>query len=110
MGKKISDEELVEEIRRGKTESEIAEDNGYSVPSGRLNQRIRSLGFQRNQKLTLHENNAAVPYISASHVEEMADKKDIDLESTETLFFNFSVDKQGNGEIVLTTDSFKQVD
>lgn len=102
--KKISDEELEEEIQKNKTEKQIALDNGYEFPSYTLNERIKKLGYRRNQKLTLHKNNAATLYIKNNKIEELADQKDIDL--GQNVFFNLEVMENGKAVLQITENSF----
>lgn len=108
--KKITDEQLKQEIRKGKTEKEIAHDNGYGYPSGRLNQRIRELGYEKNQKLTLQSNGGATFYLSDDTMKKLAEDKDIDLQDTDKVFFEKTFKDNGVMELEITKDSFKQVE
>lgn len=109
-GKKISDEELKQEIEKGKTEKQIAYDNGYGYPSGALNERIRNLGYKANQKITVKDNGAGQLYLLSDPMQEMARQKNIDLQDVGNVFFR-QVGSVEDGRIVLemTTDSFREV-
>jgi hypothetical protein len=107
--KKISDEELREQLENGdKTEKEIAYDHGYGYPSNALNQRIHDLGFRKNQKINVKDNNAGQFYLGSETMQQAADQKNIDLNEAGKVFFQ--VNEIVDGEIVLemTTDSFRR--
>lgn len=108
--KKITDKKLKQEIKEGKTEKEIAYDNGYGYPNGRLNQRIRNLGFEKNQKLTIQSSGGAQFYFSSDTIKGMAEEKGIDLQSVDKLFFRVRKIGDGRRELVITENSFRQVE
>ena len=109
--KKITDEELKQEIKKGKTEKEIAYDNGYGYPSSTLNQHIHELGFTSNQKITLKDNCAGQFYLGSEPMGKMADQKGIELTEEDKVFFK-QVGEIQDGRITLemTTDSFREVE
>jgi len=108
--KKISDDQLLQEIKKGKTEKEIAYSNGYGYPSNALNRRIRKLGFTSNQKITVKDSCAGQFYLGSEPMLKAADQKDIDLQETDKVFFQ--VEEIVDGRIVLemTTNSFRKVE
>jgi len=108
--KKISDDQLLQEIKEGKTEKEIAYSNDYVYPSNALNKRIKELGFTGNQKITVKDSGAGQFYLGSEPMLKAADQKGIDLQETDKVFFQ--VEEIVNGRIVLemTTDSFRKVD
>lgn len=108
--KKITDKELRQEIQKGKTEKQIAHDNGYGYPSGRLNQRIRELGFEKNQKLTLQSSGGATFYLPSSTMQDLAVKNSVSLDKDSNLFFRKELKSDGRIVLEVTEKSFKQVD
>lgn len=113
--KKITDEQLKKEIRKGKTERQIANDNGYGYPSGRLNQRIRELGFEKNQKLNVKSSGAAQFYLSSNPMQKVADNAGYDLDNVfenkdDNLFFEIVSVEGCEITLRITEDSFKQVE
>jgi hypothetical protein len=107
--KKITDDQLLQEIQEGKTEKKIAHDNGYGYPSAALNDRIHELGYTSNQKITLKSNCAGQFYLGSEPMEQAAEQAGIDLQEADKVFFQ--VDEVVNGRICLemTTDSFRKV-
>jgi len=108
--KKISDEKLLQEIRKGKTEKEIAYDNGYAYPSNALNKRIRNLGYTSNQKVNVKDSGAGQFYLGSDFLETAAGQKGFSVLEEDKVFFQ--VEKVSDGKITLemTTDSFREVE
>jgi len=92
--KKITDEELRNEIRKSKSMKEIAYEYGYSHPSGTLHQRIRSLGFEKLNKLNMMETGASLS-LNKGQISKIRERKGIDGQ----LFFDRKV--KDNGDVVL---------
>jgi len=105
--KKITDEELLEELQKGKTEKEIAYDNGYGYPSSALNRRLQELGYRKNRKLTIQGNGGATLYIGSDLLETLTDAKDLNPEEHRLFMDEKKVEK---GEVVfeITDRPFKK--
>lgn len=109
--KKISDEELQEQLENGdKTEKEIAYNNNYGYPSNALNRRIRDLGFEKNQKINVKDSGAGQFYLGSEPMLEAAGQKGISLEDADNVFFQINDIQDGRITLEMTTDSFRQVE
>lgn len=113
--KKITDKQLEKEIRKGKTEKQIAYDNGYVYPSSTLNRRIRNLGYKKNQKIYVKKMGSAQWYLSPNPMIKLYNALNIDYEKVSenpdnNLFFE--IVKISGRQIVLelTENSFKKID
>jgi len=105
--KKITDEELLEEIQKGKTEKEIAYDNGYGYPSSALNRRLKELGYDKNSKLTYQGAGGATLYLGKELLYKLSDQKDLDPDQ-DRLFMNEEKVEDGKITFEITDKPFSK--
>lgn len=90
--KKITDEQLEEEIRKGRTQKEIAYDHGFGYPSATLSHRAEKLGYKKNRVSKIRSDGGVNVYINKSFVSEMLDKADeslVDKNGDDALAYEF---------------------
>lgn len=104
---KITDEQLKEEIRKGKTEKEIAYDNGYGYPSSALNRRLQNLGYTKNSKLTQQGAGGATHYLGANYYKKLARQKGFDPDN-DTLFLKLVEMEDGKITHEITDKAFRK--
>jgi len=100
---KITDEQLKKEIKKGKTEKEIAYDNGYGYPSSALNRRLNELGFDKNSKLTQQGAGGATSYWGKNIYHRLARQKEFN-PNEDTLFLKISEHEDSGKAVVEITD------
>lgn len=104
---KITQDQLKKELENGKTQKEIAHEYGYGYPSRVLSDKIRDLGFEMNQTLSLNEHGGAQFYVGSDIVEEALKKRN--LEDKEERFFRTNVrESDGVIEIVPTGKKWRK--
>lgn len=106
---KITDEQLKKEIEKGKTEKEIAYDNGYGYPSSALNRRLQNLGYTKNSKLTQQGAGGATHYLGANLYRRLAEQKGFEPDN-ETLFLKKEKVKDGKVTFEITDKAFRKKD
>lgn len=100
---KITDKELENELKAGKTQKQIAHEYGYGHPSRRLKDRIWELGFETRQKLNENGNDYYVP---PSTVEKAIEKAG--LNKDETVYFESNITEDGTIEIKPTERKWRR--
>ncbi len=97
----ITQEELQEELEKGKTFKQIAFEYGYGDTSRRLSDKVRSLGYKKNQQLSLRSDGGSNFYIASNSIQEALSNADLDTD--QELFFEHEV--TDSGEIVIKPTS-----
>lgn len=103
---KITQEKLKQELENGKTQKEIAHEYGYGYPSRVLSDKIRELGFEMNQTLSLNEHGGAQFYTGKDIVQESLEKRG--LKNKDERFFKTDVREDGVIEIIPTGKKWRR--
>lgn len=112
--KKINDEQLEEEIRKGKTQKQIAHKHGYGYPSETLSKRVNELGFERNQKFSIRDSGATQVYLTSDIIDRFIELSGVEREND--IFYSHHVVEDSEnfkleeGDIVLrfSEDAWRQ--
>jgi len=106
--KKISDDQLLKEIRKGKTQKRIAYEYGFGYPSGYLSERCRSLGYRKLNKLNVMSSGGASLSLTRDQIEKVRKLKGFEKDSQ--LFFERQVLENGDVKLVFRTDEWVEED
>ena len=90
--KKITDEQLEKEIRKGRSQKEIAYDRGYSYPSKTLSDRAEDLGYKKNYVAKVRSDSGVNIYVPPSQLQEVMEKSGaefVDKNGDDALAYSF---------------------
>lgn len=106
--RKITDEQLKKELRKGKDLKQIREEYGFDTDSGALSNRIRRNleGFSKNYSFTLREN-GITPYITDEVIRKAIKIKGLS-KDRDQYFFTQSVNSDGDIVLSLTEQKWGQ--
>ena len=105
---KITQEKLEQELEKGKTQAEIAQEYGYGHPSRALEDKIRDLGYKCNQKMSLGKWGGFQAYVNSEVTSESLEKAG--LKDVEKRFFKSDVKEDGTIEIIPTDKKWGKED
>ena len=105
---KITQDKLLEELENGKTQKEIAHEYGYGHASRKLEDKIRDLGFEQNQKMSLGKWGGFQAYVNGTTTSKALEKAG--LKDTEKKYFKSNVKSDGTIEIVPTDKKWRKED
>jgi hypothetical protein len=119
--KKISDEELENQIRQGKEMKQIAYDFGYGYPSRTLSERAKDLGYRNNHRFTIQDWGGATISLDSDTIEQASKLSGVEpeeVDGSEKLFKSNRVVAEPNsfelrqGDVVLRfhEDAWRRVE
>jgi len=109
---KITQEQLKKQLENGKSYKQIAHEKGYGYPSRRLSDKVRDLGYKKNQSLSIRKGSGndycggSNFYVAPSVLQDSLEKKG--LEESDNLFFKSWTNEKGNIEIEPTKEMWRK--
>jgi len=94
----ITLDELQQELDKGKTVKTIAREYGYKYPSGYISEKVRELGFSKNQSSKIRKGHGGINiYIGQDKVQEALEKSGLSYEKGRD--FHYTATVTGDGGI-----------
>jgi len=106
---KITLDQLQQELENGKTVKTIAREYGYKYPSRYISEKVRELGFSKNQSSKIRKGHGGINiYIGQDKVQEALEKQGLSYEKGKDFYYTASVTGDGGIKVSFPGQAWTQ--